>query len=83
MADFNSIASKTFKFEGRYQNYTTDTANYCNGNLIGTNHGISAIGYKGFYGKCPTVDQMKALTIAQAKMIYKKKLLGCYSRRFN
>lgn len=72
MADFNSIASKTFKFEGGYQNYTTDTANYCNGNLVGTNHGISAIAYKGFYGTCPTVAQMKALTIDQAKMIYKK-----------
>lgn len=72
MADFNSIVEKTLNFEGGFQNHSTDTANYCNGNLIGTNRGISAIGYKGFYGVCPTVDQMKALTKDQAKMIYKK-----------
>lgn len=72
MADFNSIAKKTFKFEGGFQAYSNDTANYCDGKLVGTNHGISAVAYKGFYGKCPTVDQMKALTIDQAKAIYKK-----------
>lgn len=72
MADFNSIAQKTFKFEGGYQNHSTDTANYCNGQLIGTNHGISAIAYKGYYGKCPSVAEMKTLTIEQAKAIYKK-----------
>lgn len=71
MADFNSIASKTFNFEGGYQNYSNDTANYCNGQLIGTNHGISAVAYKGYYKKCPTVADMKNLTIEQAKTIYK------------
>ena len=72
MADFNSIAEKTFKFEGGYQNHPTDTANFCNGVNYGTNRGISAIAYKGFYGVCPTVAQMKSLTAEQAKVIYKK-----------
>jgi lysozyme family protein len=72
MADFNSIAAKTFNFEGGYQALSKDTANYCNGQLIGTNHGISAIAYKAYYGYCPTVDQMKSLTTDQAKAIYKK-----------
>jgi len=72
MADFNKIAEKTFKFEGGYQAFPNDTANYCNGNLIGTNRGISAIAYKGFYGICPTVAQMKALTKDQALLIYKR-----------
>ena len=72
MADFNQIVSKTFNFEGGFQNYQTDTANYCNGVLIGTNHGISAVAYKSYYGKCPTVNEIKALTIDQAKAIYKK-----------
>ena len=72
MADFNSIAKTTFKFEGGFQAFANDTANYCDGKLVGTNHGISAVAYKGFYGKCPTVEQMKALTIDQAKAIYKK-----------
>lgn len=72
MADFNSIVKKTFNFEGGFQQFANDTANYCNGALIGTNHGISAIAYKAHYGECPTVAQMKALTIDQAKAIYKK-----------
>lgn len=72
MADFNSIVKKTFNFEGGFQSFSNDTANYCNGVLIGTNHGISAVAYKAHYGVCPTVAQMKALTIDQAKAIYKK-----------
>lgn len=72
MADFNSIVLKTFNFEGGYQAFPNDTANYCNGKLIGTNRGISAIAYQAYYGVCPTVEQMKALTKEQAIAIYKK-----------
>lgn len=72
MANFYNIVDKTFKFEGGFQQFANDTANYCDGQLIGTNRGISAIAYKGYYGKCPTVDEMKALTEQQAKAIYKK-----------
>jgi len=72
MADFLAIASKTFNFEGGFQQFPNDTANYCNGALIGTNHGISAVAYKGYYNECPTVAEMKALTKDQAKTIYKK-----------
>lgn len=71
MANFNDIVSKTFSFEGGYQAFANDTANVCNGNVIGTNHGISAIAYKQVLGRCPTVDEMKALTVDQAKNIYK------------
>lgn len=73
MADFNSIAKKTFKFEGGFQQFANDSANICNGKLIGTNRGISAVAYKAYYGVCPTVEQMKALTDAQALAIYKNK----------
>lgn len=72
MADFGKIAKQTFKFEGGYQNYPTDTANTCGGQLIGTNRGISAVAYKGYYGRCPTIAEMKALTVDQAMAIYKK-----------
>lgn len=72
MADFKNIAKETFKFEGGFQAFPNDTANYCNGALIGTNRGISAVAYKAYYGTCPTVEQMKALTEAQALAIYKK-----------
>ncbi len=71
-ADFNPVYQETSKNEGGFQNYSNDKANYCNGKLIGTNRGISAIGFKGYYGVCPTVEQIKALTPADAKAIYKK-----------
>lgn len=72
MADFIKALPRVFKFEGGFQNYPNDSANYCNNNLIGTNMGISAIAYKTAYGVCPTVEQMKSLTRSQAEQIYKK-----------
>jgi len=72
MADFDPIFKKTLGHEGGFQADAADKANYCDGKLIGTNHGISAIAYKGFYKKCPTQAQMKALTIPQAEQIFKK-----------
>lgn len=72
MADFEKIVATSFKWEGGYSAYSNDSASYCDGQLIGTNRGISAIAYKGFYGHCPTVAQLQALTVDQAKMIYKK-----------
>lgn len=72
MASFDITIEKRFPFEGGFQNNANDTANYCGGNLIGTNLGISALGYAGFFGSCPSVEQIKALTKEQAKAIYKK-----------
>jgi lysozyme family protein len=74
MADFNLAYPKIKKDEGKFQNYSNDSANYCrNGNLVGTNLGISTMAYEGYYGYCPSVEQMKNLTEAQAKEIYKNK----------
>lgn len=72
MADFNSIVEKTFKFEGGFQQFPNDTANYCGGKLIGTNHGISAVAYGQYLGRCPSVDEVKAITKDIAKNVYKK-----------
>lgn len=77
MANFYTDSLPTIlKDEGGYQNLSYDSANYCDGKLIGTKYGISAIGYKGYYGVCPTVEQMKNLTTDQAAAIFKKELLG-------
>lgn len=73
MANFDKIVGVTFGHEGGFQNYPNDSANYCGGKLIGTNRGISAQGYAAFYGVCPTVEQIKALTESQARQIYKAK----------
>ena len=72
MADFNTIWSRVLKDEGGYQTDTEDSGNYCENKLIGTKYGIAAINYKAYYGYCPTIQQMKDLTEAQAKAIWKK-----------
>lgn len=71
MADHRLAFQKTVRWEGGFQNMAADTANYCDGKLIGTNHGVSAIGYKQAFGRCPTVAEMKALTIQQAADVFK------------
>lgn len=82
MADFKPIYRKTLLFEGGFQQFPQDSANYCNGVLIGTNLGISAIAYKQYFGKCPTVQDMKNLTEETAMGIFKKnywdKIAGDY-----
>lgn len=71
MASFEATIGNTFKAEGGFQNHKNDSANYVNGVLIGTNRGISAVAYYTYYKKVPTVAEMKALTVEQAKLIFK------------
>lgn len=71
MASFDKAIVNTFKAEGGYQADASDNANYVNGVLIGTNRGISAQGYKAYYKKIPTVNDIKNLTVEQAKQIFK------------
>lgn len=71
MANFEKAIVNTFKAEGGFQNDPNDNANYVNGILIGTNKGISAQGYYNYYKKIPTVEQMKNLTVEDAKKIFK------------
>lgn len=72
MANFDPIFILTLSHEGGFQKLANDSANYVNGKLIGTNRGISAVGYYDFYKKIPTEQDMKLLTSEQAKAIYKK-----------
>lgn len=72
MAIFQVSAKNILNSEGGFQNSPSDKGNYCNGLLIGTNHGISAITYKEVYGKCPTVEDIKALKEEEAIDIYKR-----------
>ncbi|TNE80837.1 MAG: hypothetical protein EP332_06355 [Bacteroidetes bacterium] len=72
-ADYDSIVNKTFTFEGGYQNYSNDSANYnSRGELVGTNRGISAIAYETYLNRPPSVADMKAITATTAKKVYKK-----------
>lgn len=72
MADYRIAFPKTAKWEGGFQNNPADNANYCDNKLIGTNRGVSAIGYKAAYGRCPTVSEIKAITQEQAAYIFKR-----------
>jgi lysozyme family protein len=81
MANYADIVGKTLVFEGGYQNYANDSANYTKDKtLVGTNRGISAIAYEQYLGRKPTVADMKAITPEIAKQVYKKlfwdKMLG-------
>lgn len=79
MASFDPIWNATVVFEGGFQQMAADAGNYCpakgtaGSSLIGTNHGIAALTYAQYNGgRCPTVAQMKALTVQQAESIAKK-----------
>lgn len=71
MANSKIEIEKTFNREAGFQNFANDRANYVNGFLIGTNHGISAQAYGTFYKKVPTIADIKALTTDQAELIFK------------
>lgn len=83
MANFATIVDKTLNFEGGYQAFANDSANYNSlGQLVGTNHGISAQAYESYLGFPPTVTQIKGITTNIAKAVYKKlfwdKMMGDY-----
>lgn len=72
-ADIQPAYNRVFKDEGGFQQDPADSANYVNGKLIGTNRGISALAFYDFYKRVPTVQDMRKLTEAQARQIYKAK----------
>lgn len=65
-AFFNTI----LKIEGGYQNRPDDAGNYACGQLIGTNMGISASALQTWWGRCPSVADMKELSQSQAFDFY-------------
>lgn len=63
----------TLEHEGGYQARPSDTGNWWDGKLIGTNHGISApvlAEWMGEDGLTLTADMMKALPLSTARAIY-------------
>lgn len=72
MATFEKAQLIVGKSEGGYQNNPSDTGNYYNGNLIGTNWGISAPTLAGYLGRTPSVMEMKNLSKTTAEKILKR-----------
>lgn len=73
MASFKLFLPILQKIEGGYQNLSEDKGNFNSlGQLVGTNHGISARFYEGIIRRPPTVADMKAISKAKAEILYKK-----------
>ena len=69
-SDMNITA--ILKREGGYQAHPQDKGNYLNGELIGTKYGITPKTYQLYYGKKPTANDIKNLSMDEAYKIYKK-----------
>jgi len=72
-ADIEKAFPRVFRDEGGFQQDKADSANYVNGQLIGTNRGVSALAYYDYFKRVPTVQDMRNLTEATARQIYKAK----------
>lgn len=73
MADFEPIYRFTNLAEGGYQKMPEDSANYnSRGELVGTNHGIGAKTYEGYLGRVATEADMRSMSKATAKLIFKR-----------
>ena len=69
----DDIISGVLKFEGGFQDNPKDKGNFdSQGNLIGTNKGITPSSYKAAFGKEPTADELKNLTDEEVTQIYQK-----------
>jgi len=68
-ARYDLIFKHTFKVEKGFQNDPDDTGNWYHKKLIGTKYGIIPSTYFRYYKKRPTVQDMRSLTLDQAKEI--------------
>lgn len=62
--------AKILQMEGGYQDRADDSGNWACGQLIGTNMGVSAVALSDWWGRCPTVQEMKGLSKATAFNFY-------------
>lgn len=73
MANFNNAIKFVLAKEGGYQAHPNDNGNYnSNNELVGTNMGISAPVLERYLGRVVTEQDMRSLTQATAKEIYRK-----------
>lgn len=77
MADFEIAYKRTARNEGGYQNDVDDNGNWTGGkkgigDLVGTNFGITAPELGAYLHRKATVQDMKSLLPATAKLIFRK-----------
>lgn len=73
---FEKTAVRTLQLEGGYTQNPKDSGNWTSGikgvgDLVGTNHGISAPTFKAYFNRTPTAEEMQALTRQDALNISK------------
>lgn len=74
MASFNIAYQLVSKAEGGYQKHPNDRGNYNSlKQLVGTNWGIAAFVYEDWIGRPPTESDMRNMSAATARNIYKTK----------
>jgi len=74
---FNPVIEEIFENEGGYQKKEKDEGNYnSKGELVGTNHGISAPTYEKILGRPPTEQDMKDITQEEAAEIYEEEYIA-------
>jgi len=61
---------KILRIEGGYQAMPDDAGNWACGELVGTKYGVSAVAFSTWVGRCPTAEEMKALTTDTAYQFY-------------
>ncbi len=61
---------KILRIEGGYQAMPDDSGNWACGQLVGTKYGVSAVAFQTWVGRCPTAEEMKALTESTAYQFY-------------
>lgn len=72
MASFDAYIPLLIAAEGGYQNLVSDSGNYnSRGELVGTNHGISAPVYENWIARVPTEADMRAMSKTVALEIMK------------
>lgn len=62
---------KILQMEGGYQAHPADNGNYACGQLAGTKYGIAAVSYQTYTKRCPSADDMKAITEDFARAFYR------------
>ncbi|CAL2075219.1 glycoside hydrolase family 108 protein [Tenacibaculum sp. 190524A02b] len=72
MASYEFFKASLEAAEGGYQKLVNDKGNYnSKGELVGTNHGVSAKFYETIIGRPPSEEDMRSLTKVEAHILFK------------
>lgn len=72
MASYTLFKPSLELAEGGFQLLKNDKGNYnSRGELVGTNHGVSAKFYERIIGRPPSIEDMKSLTKVEAHILFK------------